>query len=108
MVTRLHLYIVCRLFQLKQFIKECKNANYVRKFKPLLEKIEETSKLISNERHGVSLADAKGIAAWESNMKLKSNALLKFYDSWVKIHEQKLARKEVEKIGVGLAFFSRL
>lgn len=92
------------VLQLKQFIKECKNANYVKKFKPLLEKIEETSKLISSERHGVSLSDAKAIAAWESNMKLRSNPLLKYFDSWVKIHEQKMARKDVEKIGVYFFF----
>ena len=72
----------------------------MKKFKPLLEKIDETSKLISNERHGVPLSDAKGIAAWESNMKLKSNSLISFYESWCKMQEKKATRKIIDEIQV--------
>lgn len=81
-------------------MKDCKNANYKRQFKPLSEKIAEVSKLITTERSGVSLADEKAIAAWESGMKLKSNPLMNFYKSWKKIHEQKISRKAIEKIEV--------
>lgn len=87
---------------MKQFLKECKNANYSKKLKPLLEKIEDVSKIVSAERNkcGIALSDATGIAAWENNMKLKSNSLITFYESWCKIQEQKAVRKIVDKIDV--------
>lgn len=91
---------------MKQFLKDCKNVNYTRKLKPLLEKIEEVSKLMDEERKkcGISLSDAKAIVAWESNMKLKTNALITFYESWRKMQEQKFARKTTDKIKVGQFF----
>lgn len=60
-------YTLFKVFQLKLFVKECKNVNYIRNLETFSEKIEENSELISNERHGVSLTDAKEIVAWESN-----------------------------------------
>lgn len=91
---------------MKQFLKNCKNVNYTRKLKPLLEKIEEVSKLMDEERKkcGISLLDAKGIVAWESNMKLKTNALITYYESWRKMQEQKFARKTTDKINVSQFF----
>lgn len=90
------------MLQVKQFLKDCKNVNYTRKLKPLLEKIEEVSKMVNEERKkcGIPLSDAKGIAAWESNMKLKSNSLMNYYESWRKLQEQKTARKSADKIEV--------
>ena len=87
---------------MKQFLKECKNANYSKKLKPLLDKIEEVSKMMSLERSkcGVPLSDATRIAAWESDMKLKSNSLITFYDSWHKMQEQKATRRIVDEIKV--------
>lgn len=87
---------------MKQFLKDCKNANYSKKLKPLLDKIEEVSKLMSQERSkcGIPLSDATGIAAWESNMKLKSNSLTSFYESWRQMQERKATRKIVDEIQV--------
>lgn len=89
---------------MKQFLKECKNANYSKKLKPLLEKIEEVSKMMNEARSkcGIALSDAAGIAAWERNMKLKSNSLITFYESWSKLQEQKVRRKIVDEVKVRL------
>lgn len=87
---------------MKQFIKDCKNMNYSRKLKPLLEKIDEVSKTMNAERSkcGIPLSDDKGISAWESNMKLKGNPLTEFYKSWEKMNQQKIMRKHVDKLEV--------
>ncbi|XP_065203552.1 nucleolar complex protein 2 [Planococcus citri] len=86
--------------QLKQFLKNCKNMNYTRKMKPLLEKIDETCKTINTERSncGIALSDEKGMAAWESNLKLKGNSLTEFHKTWVKVNEQKIKQKQIDKI----------
>lgn len=78
--------------------------NYSRKMKPLLDKIEETCKMINSERTkcGIALSDDKGLAAWESNMKLKGNTLTEFHKTWVKINEQKIKQKQIDKINVTL------
>ena len=93
---------VCSSNQVKHFLKECKNSNYTKKLKPLLEKIEEVSKMMSAERSkcGIALSDKTGIATWESNMRLKSNALITFYESWRKINEQKASRKIIDDLKV--------
>lgn len=87
---------------MKQFLKECKNANYSKKLKPLLDKIESVSKQMDAARSkcGIALSDTTRIAAWESDMKLKSNALITFCESWHKMREEKATRRIVDEIKV--------
>lgn len=59
----------------------------------MLEKIEENSKHIENERakEVFDLKNMTVIENWENRMKIQGTALAKFYDSWIKIHQaQKL------------------
>lgn len=74
-------------------MKNCHIANYCKKVKQLLEKIEENSKHIENERvkEVFDLKNMMGIENWENRMKIQGAALAKFYNSWIMIHQaQKL------------------
>lgn len=72
---------------MKQFVKSCSVASYCRKIKQLLEKINQNSEHIQNERKKVSfnLSDFKEIEAWQTTIKNNGTPLLTFYDSWKKI-----------------------
>ncbi|XP_050670288.1 nucleolar complex protein 2 homolog [Leptidea sinapis] len=84
--------------QIKQFLKSCSVANYTKKMRQLLEKIEENSKYIERERSKISfaLSDEKMVAAWEARIKVKGTPLISFFENWSKINKiQK--RKKVSK-----------
>lgn len=66
----------------------------------MLDKVEEVSKSIINERIGIALSDESKIVAWESNRKLKSNSLITFYTAWCKMQAEKINRSVVDKIEV--------
>lgn len=81
------------IFQLKTFLKNCRIANYCRKIKQVLDKIEENRKYIESERSKVTLdlKDLTSIKNWEQSIKTRETSLSKFYESWIKIHQaQKL------------------
>lgn len=80
-------------FQLKAFLKKCHIANYNRKMKQLLEKIEENRKYIETERTKtvVDLKNMSEIKNWENRIKVQGTSVVKFYESWIKIYQsQKL------------------
>ncbi|VVC92214.1 unnamed protein product [Leptidea sinapis] len=84
--------------RIKQFLKSCSVANYTKKMRQLLEKIEENSKYIERERSKISfaLSDEKMVAAWEARIKVKGTPLISFFENWSKINKiQK--RKKVSK-----------
>ncbi|XP_076763302.1 nucleolar complex protein 2 [Xylocopa sonorina] len=86
------LYIPC-IIQLKAFLKTCHIANYGRKMKQLLEKIEENRKHIEIERSKtvLDLKNMSEIKNWENKIKTQGTSLYKFYESWIKIYQsQKL------------------
>lgn len=86
------LYIPC-IIQLKAFLKKCHIANYCRKMKQLLEKIEDNRKYIETERNKtvIDLKNMPAIKNWENKIKTEGTSLSKFYESWIKIHQsQKL------------------
>lgn len=86
------LYVPC-VIQLKAFLKKCHVANYCRKMKQLLDKIEENRKCIETERNKtvIDLKDMQAIKNFENRIKTQGASLPKFYESWVKIHQsQKL------------------
>ncbi|XP_044272420.1 nucleolar complex protein 2 homolog [Tribolium madens] len=84
------LSLLC-VVQIKQFVKKCNNANYNRKMKQLIEKIEQNSKFIENERSKttLNLTNFKQIEGWESQIKSRGTPLSTFYDSWIKLHKMK-------------------
>ncbi|KAF5289731.1 hypothetical protein FQA39_LY03648, partial [Lamprigera yunnana] len=76
------------IIQLKQFINTCKVSAYLKKFKQIVEKIQQTSKFIENERKTVSfkLTDYDKISVWEAKIKEKSTPLNMYYNSWNKLN----------------------
>lgn len=78
---------------MKAFLKKCNVANYSRKIKQLLDKIEENRKFIEKERSKLTFdfKNVKEIQNWEARLKNDGTPLAKFYTSWFKIYEaQKL------------------
>lgn len=80
---------------LNQYLKHCKNANYSRKIKQLLDKIRENANFIENERRKVTfgLQDLSKVQAWETEIRNKGTPLSIYYNSWVKTHETKKRRQ---------------
>lgn len=76
--------------------------NYTRKLRSILDKVKDTSNLISDKRgkSGISLYDLKAIQAWESDIKLAGTPMSQYYDSWFKLNQQQMARKLTNNIAV--------
>lgn len=53
------------LFQIKDFLKKCKVANFCKQIKQILDKVEETSKFITDRRKNanLTLSDSKAIVS---------------------------------------------
>ncbi|CAH0748832.1 unnamed protein product [Diatraea saccharalis] len=86
------------IVQIKKFIKTCSVTNYTKKMRQLLEKIEENSKFIEQERGKITFAlnDDKMITAWETSIRTKGTPLSTFFENWNKINKiQK--RKKITK-----------
>lgn len=83
---------------LKQYLKTCKNANYSRKIKQVLDKIIENSKFIEEERKKITfgLKDSSLIQSWETQVKNKGTPLDIYYASWLKTHEVKKRRQAAD------------
>lgn len=73
-------------------------ANYTRKLKQALEKIEQNAKFIEQERSKLtlSLTDVKQIEGWEAQIKVKGTPLTAYYESWNKMRTAK-KNKEITK-----------
>ncbi|XP_026804371.1 nucleolar complex protein 2 homolog [Rhopalosiphum maidis] len=95
--------VVPFIIKMKEFLKNCKNINYTRKLRTLLDKVKETSTILSEKRgkSGLLLHDLKGIEAWESDVKLAGTPMSQYYDSWFKINQQQVARKLTNNIALG-------
>ncbi|XP_078036307.1 nucleolar complex protein 2 [Augochlora pura] len=81
------------IIQLKAFLKKCHVANYCRKMKQLLDKIDENRKFIEKERTKtvIDLRNMQEVKNWENNIKKQGTSLAKFYKSWNEIYQsQKL------------------
>ncbi|XP_015123285.1 nucleolar complex protein 2 homolog [Diachasma alloeum] len=86
------MYVFC-IIQLKLFLKKCKVANFCKKMKQLMDKIQENRQFIETERNKiiVDLSDMPTIRNWENTIKNKGTPLSKFYQSWYNLHHsQKL------------------
>lgn len=87
--------VVPAVVMLKQYLKTCKNSNYTRKLKQILDKIIDNSKFIEQERRKINftLKDINLIKSWEIGMRNKGTPLTIYYNSWVKTHETKKKRQ---------------
>lgn len=76
---------------MKKFNKSCRNVNYTRKMKQVLEKIEQNSQFIEKEREKLTLniTDFKQINGWETLIKNNGTPLTEFYENWKKLHNIK-------------------
>jgi len=83
------------VLQLKTFIKKCPLANYNKKMKQLLEKIQETTKFVEKQRGQVhfDLADTKAVLALENQLRQNGTPLSTYYASWKKIKDREMAVK---------------
>ncbi|XP_017153119.2 nucleolar complex protein 2 homolog [Drosophila miranda] len=92
--------VVPAVMAIKAYLKECRNSNYTRKLKQLLDKIQESSKFVEQQRSKSTvtfdLKDAQAVAAWEQQLRLKRTPLDIYYASWLKTHETKKRRQAAQ------------
>ncbi|XP_020812496.1 nucleolar complex protein 2 homolog [Drosophila serrata] len=92
--------VVPTVMALKAYLKDCRNPNYSRKLKQLLEKVQESGRFIEQQRSKSSvnfdIKDAKAVAAWEHQLRLKRTPLDIYYASWLKTHETKKRRQAAQ------------
>lgn len=84
-------------------MKKCNNPNYTKKLKQLLEKIDQNSKFIENERKKIScnINDLKQICAWETMIKNMNTPIGIFYESWKKMHNVKKRKRMTNNEEIG-------
>lgn len=91
------------LIQLKKFCKDCKTNKYQQKIRGAINKIEENSKFIENERKRVtfSLSDKKAVEVWERSVLAKGTPLSTFCNQLKKIYDQQEAKRITENDKLG-------
>ncbi|KAH8323531.1 hypothetical protein KR067_013064 [Drosophila pandora] len=92
--------VVPTVMAIKAYLKTCRNANYTRKLKLLLDKVQESSRFVEQQRGKSSvnfdLKDSSAVAAWEQQLRLKRTPLDIYYTSWQKTHETKKRRQAAQ------------
>uniref|UniRef100_A0A1A9WKS9 Uncharacterized protein n=1 Tax=Glossina brevipalpis TaxID=37001 RepID=A0A1A9WKS9_9MUSC len=90
--------VVPAVVALKAYLKVCRNANYSRKIKQLLDKIQENAKFVEQERAKINftLKDLSQVQIWETKIRNKGTPLNIYYDSWVKTQETKKRRQAAQ------------
>ncbi|XP_039952541.1 nucleolar complex protein 2 homolog [Bactrocera tryoni] len=90
--------VVPTVLSLKSYLKACRNANYSRKIKQLLDKIQENARYINQERRKItfSLNEIAKVQSWESKVYNKGTPLTIYYESWLKTHETKKRRQAAQ------------
>ena len=83
------------VLQLKQFMKKCPLANYTKKMKHLLDKIQETVAFVEKQRSRVTfdLADTKAVLTLENQIKQSGTPLTTYHESWKKMRDREMAIK---------------
>ncbi|XP_077500608.1 nucleolar complex protein 2 [Amblyomma americanum] len=79
------------LLYLKEFCKKCKVANYTKKVKQLIDKMEENYRFIEDRRKNcsVALGDAQGLDCIEQRWKQEGTPWTRFYEQWSKLRSQR-------------------
>jgi nucleolar complex protein 2 len=88
--------------RLKEFVKKCKNSNYCKVVKGLLEKIQENSKFIEEKRSKVkfSLKDKREVDFWIETNKTEGTPLSKWYSRYKVMRERELLMEISDKDAV--------
>ena len=78
--------------QMKKFVKQCKVSNYTKQIKQILDKVQETSKVITLRRKSatITLANKSAVDAWEKKSKEDGTPLGKYYTTWRKLRDREL------------------
>lgn len=89
------------ILQLKQFVKSCPKANYAKKMKQLLEKVQESVRFVEKHRAGAAghfeLTDTQAVLALENQIKAAGTPLATFHASWRKMKDREMAIKIAKK-----------
>merc|ERR1712107_433449 len=87
------------IFQLKDFLKNCKIPNYSKKIKTLLDKTVTNQKMIETRRKHVNfgVGESQKIQIWETQIANDGTPLLAFYKSWKKTSDLQQAKKVSEQ-----------
>lgn len=88
------------IFQLKDFLKNCKVGNYCKKMKQILDKVIANQKFIETRRRsGVNfgVGDRQAIAVWEAQVERDGTPLLAFFRSWKKVADSQRMKKVTEQ-----------
>lgn len=87
------------LVQMRDFVKKCKVANHCKKIKQLMDKIEETSKIITQKRNNATfgLKDADAIKHWEQALQTQGTPLAKFFASLRKTKDEEKLKMTTEQ-----------
>lgn len=78
--------------RLKDFVKKCKNGNYVKVVKGLVDKIQENSKCIEERRSKVnfSIRDKKQVEIWIEKNKEQGTPLITWYSRYKTLREREI------------------
>ncbi|CAH1773053.1 unnamed protein product, partial [Owenia fusiformis] len=78
--------------QLKEFVKKCKVANYTRQIKQILEKINETVKVITERRRkaSINIRDLRAMDDWSIKSKIEGTPISKYFATWRKLRDREL------------------
>ena len=88
--------IVPALVQMRSFLKRCRIANYTKKIKQLLDKVNENARFVLDKRRKVTdfgVRDIEKIRIWEAALRQQGTPLSKYYESWNKVREQETMKK---------------
>nr|SVE73441.1 EOG090X02MG [Daphnia atkinsoni] len=87
------------ILQLKHFIKKSSMANYTKKMKQLVEKVQETIQFVEKQRSQVhfDLADNKAVLALENQIKQSGTPLTNYHSTWKKMRDREMAIKIAKK-----------
>lgn len=89
---------VMPLMVLKSYIKQSKNANFNRKLKQLVDKIQENVHFIEQERKTLTgqLKDYQIISGWEASVRSREPPLQKAFEEYAKSTEKKKKREAAD------------
>ena len=87
------------IFQLKDFLKNCKVQNYSKKMKGLLDKTVANQKMIETRRKNVNfgVSESQKIQVWEAQVANDGTPLLAAYKNWKKSSDLQQAKKASEQ-----------
>jgi len=90
------------IFQLKDFLKRCKQGNYCKKIKQILDKVVANQKFIETRRKSASfgIGDTQKIQVWEAQVERDGTPLLAFYKNWKKIADTTKLKQITDQKGM--------